>query len=63
MLWKDLEDQRLVSEEEGKKFAEERNIVFFETSAKDGEHVQEVFSSITKAFLKTVALPSQPNAS
>ena len=39
----DLEDKREVSYEEGKNFAEENNLLFFETSAKDGNNIQEIF--------------------
>jgi len=40
----DLEERRAVSTEDGKKFAEENNLLFFETSAKDGTNINEVFS-------------------
>ncbi len=39
----DLEEKREVSYEEGKNFAEENNLLFFETSAKDGNNIQEIF--------------------
>ena len=39
----DLEGKRAVSYEEGKNFAEENNLLFFETSAKDGTNIQECF--------------------
>jgi Ras-related protein Rab-2A len=39
----DLDTKRVVSSEEGQKFAEENNLLFFETSAKDGTNIQEVF--------------------
>ena len=39
----DLEEQREVSYEEGKNFAEENNLIFFETSAKDGNNIKEIF--------------------
>ena len=39
----DLEDKREVSYEEGKNFAEENDLLFFETSAKDGNNIQEIF--------------------
>ena len=39
----DLEEQREVSYEEGKNLAEENNLLFFETSAKDGNNIQEIF--------------------
>ena len=40
----DLEGKRAVSYEEGKNFAEENNLLFFETSAKDGTNIQECFN-------------------
>ena len=40
----DLEGKRAVSYEEGKNFAEENNLIFFETSAKDGNNIQEIFT-------------------
>ena len=36
----DLEDKRQVSYEDGKKFAEENDMLFFETSAKEGNNIQ-----------------------
>ena len=39
----DLEDKREVSYEEGKNFAEENDLLFFETSAKDGNNIREIF--------------------
>ena len=40
---KDLEEQRQVKYEEGKKLAEDNNLLFLETSAKTAENVQESF--------------------
>lgn len=39
----DDEDNRIVSFEEGKKFADDNNMEFFETSAKSGENVNKAF--------------------
>ena len=39
----DLEDKRQISYEDGKKFAEENGMLFFETSAKEGNNIQEIF--------------------
>ena len=39
----DLENKREVSYEEGKNFAEENDLIFFETSAKEGNNIQEIF--------------------
>ena len=40
----DLEDKRQVTEEEGREFAEENNLVFFETSALNGNNIEEIFT-------------------
>ena len=37
----DLEDKRQVSYEEGKNFADENDLLFFETSARDGNNIKE----------------------
>lgn len=42
------EDKRAVSFEKGQALAEEYKMQFFETSAKDNIHVEEVFTSIAK---------------
>ena len=39
----DLEDKRQVTFEEGKKFAEENNLAFYETSALSGDNIEEIF--------------------
>ena len=40
----DLEGKRAVSYDEGKNFADENNLLFFETSAKDGTNIHECFN-------------------
>lgn len=42
----DLENQRVVSKEEGEKLAEEQNMPFYETSAKEDMNIKEVFMKI-----------------
>ncbi|MBW0482534.1 hypothetical protein O181_022249 [Austropuccinia psidii MF-1] len=42
----DLEDRRQVPSEEARQYAEEENLLFFETSAKDSTNVTEIFSAI-----------------
>lgn len=44
----DLKDERVVSTESGKGFADEKNLVFAETSVKTGENVEEVVFSVVR---------------
>ena len=44
----DLESKRVISYEEGKNFAEENNLLFFETSAKNGNNIKEVAVGISR---------------
>ena len=48
----DLEDTREVNAEEGKKFAEEKNFIFAEVSAKTGDGIKKLFDVILKKMLK-----------
>ena len=48
----DLEDNREVSQEEGKEFAEKNEMKFFETSAKTGQNVEEVFKQGVEIIAK-----------
>lgn len=51
----DLEDERVVSEEEGKKLIEEFGALeYLETSAKTGEKVEQAFEKIIKQILGTL---------
>lgn len=45
----DMLDEKVVSTEEGKKLAEEFNMLFWETSAKNGVNVEQCFHSIAKS--------------
>ncbi|GAB0133304.1 hypothetical protein EsDP_00001716 [Epichloe bromicola] len=49
----DLANARKVSTEEAKAYAEEENLLFFETSAKTGHNVTEVFTAIANAIPET----------
>ena len=51
---KDLEDQRQVKYEEGKKLAEDNNLLFLETSAKTAENVQEAFTISAEKILEQI---------
>lgn len=44
----DLSEQRAISEEEGRAFAKEHGLLFYETSAKSGQNVETVFSAIAQ---------------
>lgn len=46
-------DARRVSAKEARDYAEEEGLLFFETSAKEGTNVQEVFTAIANAIPET----------
>jgi len=50
----DLESSRRVSAEEGQGYAEEKGLLFMETSAKTAQNVAEIFESIAKTLPKPV---------
>ena len=47
------DDARKISTKEGRGYAEEEGLLFFETSAKSGVNVQEVFTAIANAIPET----------
>lgn len=49
----DVGDARKISTKEGREYAEEEGLLFFETSAKSGLNVQEVFTAIANAIPET----------
>ena len=49
----DLEDQREISKEEGKEFAQINGMEFFETSAKEDYQVQDAFIQLTRDVIRT----------
>jgi Ras-related protein Rab-5C len=63
----DSGDARKVSTDEAKAYAEEESLLFFETSAKTGHNVTEVFTAIANAIpetsLKTTRGAGAANAS
>ena len=46
-------DARKISTKEGRDYAEEESLLFFETSAKSGTNVQEVFTAIANGIPET----------
>jgi Ras-related protein Rab-5C len=52
----DLSARRQVSQEEAKKYAEEEGLMWGETSAKTGEGVADIFTSIGKPFSSSAYL-------
>ena len=49
----DLEEERKISHEEGKAFADKLKIPYFETSAKTGQGLQEAFQCLFESVYKT----------
>ncbi|XP_047327920.1 ras-related protein Rab5-like isoform X2 [Impatiens glandulifera] len=54
----DLESKRQVQLEVGEKYAKENGLIFFETSAKSAQNVNELFYEIAKKLAK--AAPARP---
>ncbi|KAJ6229936.1 ras-related protein rab-2a [Anaeramoeba flamelloides] len=50
----DLENKREVSEEEGRKFAEENGLWFLEASAKTGHDVNQIFQNMTRIIYQKI---------
>jgi len=50
----DLESKREVPEAEARKYAQENGCLFFETSAKSGHNINEIFTEIAKKLPKNV---------
>ena len=50
----DLEDKRVISTEQGQKFAEDNGLLFFETSAKNGTNVDEIFKKCTSEIVTKI---------
>ena len=50
----DLYEQRAIEEEKGKKFAEEKKMLFFESSAMDYESIETIFKGACQEYLNLV---------
>ena len=50
----DLEDKRQVTYEEGKELADKNELLFFESSAKDGINVDDIFINSAKEISKKI---------
>ena len=50
----DLQDKRQVNYEEGQELAERFQMLFFETSAKDGNNVEEIFLKSADEIAKKI---------
>ena len=48
----DLEQKREINKEEGKKFAEDNNYLFFETNSKDYDSIENIFTKICLYYLE-----------
>ena len=57
----DLNEKREVEKESGEDFAKKNNIYFYETSAKNGINVNEVFQILTNEVIKVIKKYGRPN--
>ena len=56
----DLNDQRVITKEEGEEFAKINGLEFFETSAKENYQVQDAFIQLTKDIIRVVSKEKNP---
>ena len=50
----DLEEKRAVQRVEGERFAEDNGLLFFETSAKSGKNIEEMFNKCTEDIVTKI---------
>ena len=58
----DLEQFREVSADQGKNLAKQLNLHFFETSAKTGHNVEELFTHMAKTLVQSANASASPQA-
>ena len=56
----DMENERKVTTEQGKEFADQYGMKFFETSAKNSTNVNEAFITMTKEVMKNTGKKPSP---
>ena len=49
-----MEDKRVISFQEGEKYAKKNNINFFEVSAKSGKGVTELFNNVINGVMEKI---------
>jgi len=59
----DLNEERKVSDEEGKKFADEIGAIFISTSAKNADGIQALFDNVGQKILNPIFLEKETNVS
>ena len=55
----DLTDKRVVKKEDVEKYAEEHNLPYIETSAKEGVNIEELFNNSINIYLKGIHLQNE----
>ena len=56
----DLEDQRVISTDEGQELAKQEKMVFIESSSKDGIHVNDVFEKLATSIFQSYEKSGKP---
>jgi small GTP-binding protein len=57
----DLKDSRVVTTEEGEKFAKKNGFIYVESSALTGENVEEAYTNLCKTMIEESKSANQPN--